>query len=107
MRLDFGKEFVAKPLLSAAFNKDDETAGNADVDVGTAICPARTPEMDRGPDNKLKLVSACKLARLFNVLGLSELTCGVASTRGTLGDECREGKILVAKLEANEATGAA
>ncbi|GIU06363.1 hypothetical protein TUM4641_17380 [Shewanella morhuae] len=53
--------------------------------------------MDWGPVNKLKLASTCKIARLFNVLGLNELTCAVASTKGTFGDECREGETLVAK----------
>ena len=41
---------------------------NAEVDTGAAICPPRTPEMDLGPVNKLKLASACKLARSFNPL---------------------------------------
>jgi len=41
---------------------------NAEVDTGAAICPPRTPEMDLGPVNKLKLASACKLARSFKPL---------------------------------------
>ncbi|GIU22327.1 hypothetical protein TUM4637_03730 [Shewanella hafniensis] len=41
---------------------------NAGVDTGVAICLPRIPEMDLGPVNKLKLASACKLARSFNPL---------------------------------------